>query len=228
MSETSPSFVAPEGAYNFLEEHKPPHIVPTAANAAQYPTRISSVTIRFPTKSSAGPGFTALLGGNKDSRAKEKEKEKDKEKDASTNNAHKDKDRDKDRTDRDKDRERDSFSSSDNEDREINQESSTAVAETAVNPTAAPTTLFSPTIGPASGKRKSMASRKMQSIKTTSSSFVTRLQTVEGLNKILGHQTGEATYLFYNSSKSFIWTQVGQKMKVPVFFLSLEGSSNSS
>jgi catabolite repression protein CreC len=202
MSDTPHSFVAPEGSYTFLEEHKASTLIAPPLNAATYPTRISTITIRFQAKTT---GLTALLGSVnlKDTRAKEKEKEREKE--AIT---------------KDKDREgRDSYSSSDNANEEAaNQESVTQ--DTAVNSTTtegngtqfAPPTLFTPATP--RGRRKTPSVRKMQSIRTTSSSFVTRLQTVEGLNKLMANQSGDATFLFFNASKTLFWTQVGQKMKV--------------
>lgn len=209
MSDPPHSFVAPEGSYTFLEEHKASTLIVSPLNAAAYPTRISTITIRFQAKTTTGPGpgLTALLGSVnlKDTRAKEKEKEKEREKEAIT---------------KDRDREgRDSYSSSDNANEEAtNQESVTQ--DTAVNSTTtegngtqfAPPTLFTPATP--RGRRKSQSVRKMQSIRTTSSSFVTRLQTVEGLNKLMANQSGDATFLFFNASKNLVWTQVGQKMKV--------------
>ncbi|KAG8808738.1 hypothetical protein FRC17_003804 [Serendipita sp. 399] len=225
MADVPTPFVAPEGSYSFLEEHKPHLVTVSAVNAALYPTRISSITIRFQTKAASGvaPGLTALLGGVKDARAKEKEKEREREreKEAAGLASGKEKERDG----------RESVSSSENglDDRELGDLTTlaTATQETAVNtpavdssvnipgpPHFAPTTLFPPPV--TSNRRRSQTSRKMQSIRTTSSSFVTRLQTMEGLSKALGNQSGEATYLFYNASKSFIWTQIGQKGKEPL------------
>ncbi|KAG8760766.1 hypothetical protein FRC14_002062 [Serendipita sp. 396] len=225
MADVPTAFVAPEGSYSFLEEHKPHLVTVSAMNAALYPTRISSITIRFQTKatSSVAPGLTALLGGVKDARAKEKEKEREREREKEAVGLVSNKDREREG--------RESISSSDNglDEREPGDLTTlaTSTQETAVNmstvdssvnvpgpPHFAPTTLFPPPLN--SSRRRSQSSRKMQSIRTTSSSFVTRLQTMEGLSKVLGNQSGEATYLFYNASKSFIWTQIGQKGKEPL------------
>lgn len=40
------------------------------------------------------------------------------------------------------------------------------------------------------------------------------MQSVEGLNKILSSKQGEATFMFYNSGKTFLWYEVGTKAKV--------------
>ena len=69
-----------------------------------------------------------------------------------------------------------------------------------------------------SAKRKTV-SRPKHSIRTTSSSFVTRLQTAEGLTRTLGNKQGDVTFMFYNALKSFFWTEVGVKAKVcPRFY----------
>ncbi|KIM23979.1 hypothetical protein M408DRAFT_27426 [Serendipita vermifera MAFF 305830] len=209
MSETPPSFVAPEGAYNFLEEHKPQHLTVSGMNASSYPTRISSITIKFQAKAnSTGPGLTALLGGVKDSRAKDKEKEREKEREKEAVAAAVTKDGGE------------SYSSSENgaEERDITGD---FPAEGAANPSVSPesnlnrngsqypppATLFSSPTSSNTGRKRSHSTRKMQNIRTTSSSFVTRMQTMEGLTKQLAQQVGDATFLFYNASKSFIWTQ---------------------
>ena len=66
-----------------------------------------------------------------------------------------------------------------------------------------------------SAKRKTV-SRPKHSIRTTSSSFVTRLQTAEGLTRTLANKQGDVTFMFYNALKSFFWTEVGVKAKVCV------------
>jgi hypothetical protein len=211
-SETPPSFIAPEGAYTYLEEHKPLHLTVTNANASSFPTRTSSITIRFHAKSNtAGPGLTALLGGVKDSRAKDKEKEREKQLE---------KEREKEAAAAVNKDGGESHSSSENGFEERDATGDISAEATGTTPTDGrnasqypPTTLFSPPIGTI-GRNRSHSTRKMQNIRTTSSSFVTRLQTMEGLTKLLAQQVGDATFLFYNASKSFIWTQVGLKTKV--------------
>ncbi|CAE6535863.1 unnamed protein product [Rhizoctonia solani] len=78
--------------------------------------------------------------------------------------------------------------------------------------------LFSPTglkPGPLTPRKKSMA-RPKNSIKTTSSSFVTRLHTMEGLSKYLAGKSGDVTFMFYNAGKSFYWMDVSGKLKEPL------------
>ena len=54
-------------------------------------------------------------------------------------------------------------------------------------------------------------------IRTTTSSFVTRMQCIENLNKIIHNKQGDVSYLFYNYAKNFFWTEVGVKAKVNCF-----------
>ncbi|CAE6414133.1 unnamed protein product [Rhizoctonia solani] len=78
--------------------------------------------------------------------------------------------------------------------------------------------LFSPTglkPGPLTPRKKSVA-RPKNSIKTTSSSFVTRLHTMEGLSKHLATKSGDVTFMFYNAGKSFYWMDVSSKLKEPL------------
>jgi hypothetical protein len=70
--------------------------------------------------------------------------------------------------------------------------------------------LFGP---PAGGKRRAL-SRPKHNMRTTSSTFITRLQCVEGLAKVLQAKQGEVTYLFYNSAKNFYWVEAGVQAKV--------------
>ena len=174
------------------EEQKPP---PPHANLPStqqiYPTRLSSVIVNFPQPKPTSAGFTALLGGT----IKPKDPDKrDKKGGGSGNNGYED-----------------SLSSSDQGD-EISDPTE-ADAATPVQP--APTSLFSP--GPdATGKKKSTR-RPKHNIRTTSSSFVTRLQSTENLNRHLSSRTGEVTFMFYNAAKTFFWTELGSKSKVRVF-----------
>ncbi|QRW27693.1 ribosomal L27 protein [Rhizoctonia solani] len=78
--------------------------------------------------------------------------------------------------------------------------------------------LFSPTglkPSPLTPRKKSVA-RPKHNIKTTSSSFVTRLHTMEGLTKYLGSKSGDVTFMFYNAGKSFYWMDVSGKLKEPL------------
>ncbi|KAG6880267.1 hypothetical protein C0992_001836 [Termitomyces sp. T32_za158] len=76
-----------------------------------------------------------------------------------------------------------------------------------------PHSLFSPTIMP--GKRKQSA-RPKNSIRTTSSTFIARIQTAEGLSKALQSKQGDVTFLFYNISKNWVWAEAGSKSKDPL------------
>jgi hypothetical protein len=74
-----------------------------------------------------------------------------------------------------------------------------------------PPSLFSQ---PPPGARKKSASRPKHNMRTTSSTFITRLHTAEGLTRTLQAKTGDVSFLFYNSAKSFFWTEAGIKLKV--------------
>ncbi|KAJ3507274.1 hypothetical protein NLJ89_g6395 [Agrocybe chaxingu] len=67
-----------------------------------------------------------------------------------------------------------------------------------------PPTLFSRPL-PAAGRKKP-AARPRNNMKTTSSTFITRIQTAEGLTKTLGSKQGDVTFMFYNMAKSFVIT----------------------
>lgn len=205
--ENDSAFVAPEGVYSVTEEHKSP-IVPAPSSTTQsYPTRLSTVTVHFNhLKHASSPGLAQLLGANlnKDMRRdKEREKEKD---------------RDKEKQQLD-DR---SLSSSDTPDDNLIPPDVTSPQTT----TAQDLTmcqehhkLFAqPSV---SGKKKSSSSRPKHNMRTTSSTFITRMQSVEGLSKILASKQGEVTFMFYNSGKTFLWYEVGTKAKVCTHVLSL-------
>ncbi|KAF8319334.1 WD40 repeat-like protein [Clavulina sp. PMI_390] len=98
----------------------------------------------------------------------------------------------------------DSLSSSDREEDDPPESEAT-------HPTSTPAGLFSEG-SDAINKRKSVR-RPKHNIRTTSSSFVTRLQTMENLNRHLSSKTGEVTFMFYNAAKSFFWTEVNSKVK---------------
>lgn len=212
------SFIAPEGTYTYLEEHRPLHVTVSPLNAAQYPTRISTVVIRFPAAKAVPPaqGITSLLVGGKDGRTKDKERINEREKETFKDG-------------------RDSLSSSDAQDE---RETAPDTLQDTTNPSVTDAqssgvqyttpTLFSPAMP--SGKRKSISRRKVpkHSIKSTNSSFVTRQQSVENLSKVLSNLTGEVTFLFYNASKSFIWTQVSTKLKVRLHSPSSSHSQETS
>ena len=72
-----------------------------------------------------------------------------------------------------------------------------------------------PSLFSAVGKKKTV-SRPKHNIRTTSSTFITRLQSAEGLAKAMQTKQGDITFLFYNSTKSFLWVEVGSKSKEPL------------
>lgn len=199
--ESESTFVAPEGVYSVTEEHKHSLLGVHTVNASvlSYPTRVRTVTVKFiATKGANSQVLSQLLGGN---REKDNKKEKEKEK------ASPSKDRDDGL----------SVSSSETPDDAPSPEPSTF----SPTPDSVPTpslpheqlnTIFSHS--PAQpGKKKSIA-RPKHNMRTTSSTFITRLQNVDNLSRSLQSKQGETTFLFYNSGKSFVWSEVGSKAKV--------------
>ena len=197
--ESDSAFVAPEGVYSVTEEHKPPLV--TAPSSTAHPTRLSTVTVHFnPSKHASSPGLAQLLSANlnKDSRRdkeREREKERDKEKQLPENR---------------------SLSSSDTPDDTLTSPDAISPQTTTVQDLIASQEphhmLFAHPS--ASGKKKPSSSKPKHNIRTTSSTFITRMQSVEGLNKILASKQGEVTFMFYNSGKTFLWYEVGMKAKV--------------
>jgi len=182
--ENESTFVAPEGVYSVTEEHKP------AVNnaSAPFPTRLSSVVVRFTgAKQGGAPGFAQLLGGNKEFKKDKGSKERE---------------------------DGVSLSSSDTPD-EGEQPSPPTQESSPTSPTLPhePHTLFSHP--PAAGNyKKKQVSRPKHNIRTTSSTFITRIQSAEGLTKTLQSKQGDTTFVFYNLVKSFLWVEAGSKAKV--------------
>lgn len=207
--ENEHTFVAPEGVYSATEDHKPANINTHLLSTVIYPTRLSTVQVYFSlTKPSSAPGLAHLLGGGKD-RDKEKEKEKDKENRKETL-------REKDREDRDGH----SVSSSEKlgTDDDVASNSPDNPASPLVQsqpqsppPSDAPKLFSSASIG--MGKKKP-TTRPKHNIRTTTSTFVTRLQSMENLNRVLQSKQGDVSFLFYNHAKNFYWTELGVKAKV--------------
>ena len=218
--ENDSTFVAPEGVYSVIEEHRPstinPHVTSTNLPPISYPTKLSTILIRYPAhnKASGSQAFAQLLGGGK-----EKDAKKDKGK---ADDAGKDKDKDNHLKPPPRDREDGaSLSSSDTQDDVGNASpdlsaGSPPVAEVPNTPAHEHlNTIFSTHSPPhVAGGKKKASTRPKHSIRTTSSTFVSRVQTAEGLAKHLQSRQGEVTYVFYNHLKSFIWTEVGSKVKV--------------
>jgi hypothetical protein len=181
--------IAPEGSYKLVEEQKPPASVAVIAGSQQaFPTRLSSVIVSFPAPKPPTPGFTALLGGT----IKPKDAADKRDKKGSNGVSYDD-----------------SLSSSDQGD-EASDPADIEAPSLILPPTAS---LFSP--GPDSPLNKKKSTRRPKhNIRTTSSSFVTRLHSMENLNRHLAAKSGEVTFLFYNSGKNFFWTEIGSKTKV--------------
>ncbi|GBE81904.1 Probable catabolite repression protein [Sparassis crispa] len=197
--ENESTFVAPEGVYSVTEEHKPgsfgQHPITTAP--ILYPTRISAVTVRFPATKSNSQGLAQLLGGGN------REKDYKKEKAAPA-----------------KEREDGlSVSSSETPDEGTSPDvSNTPVPDSAMSTPAMPheqlNNIFFQT--PAGlGKKKTFA-RPKHNMRTTSSTFITRVQNTDNLTKGLHSKQGETNFVFYNLAKSFIWMEAGSKPKEPL------------
>lgn len=138
-----------------------------------YPTKLSSVTVRYPHSSGKGQaGLAQFLQVNKD---KEKNLPKKEESGSLSGSDHT------------------------NPDVALDDETATNAA-----------TIFSQN----STKHKKNASRPKHNIRTTSSTFVSRIQHAEGHAKALAAKQGEVTFLFYNTSKNFVWMESGSKAKV--------------
>ncbi|KAI9065394.1 WD40 repeat-like protein [Trametes sanguinea] len=195
--ENDSTFVAPEGVYSVTEEHKPTPLAQHTIAAAPilYPTKISTVSVRFSAnKPAASPGLSQLLGGNREKEVK-KEKVGAKEREDGL-----------------------SVSSSDDPDDGSPDASSTpapdGVASPPIQPHEQPSTPFSHNPG-GLVKRKTVP-RPKHNMRTTSSTFITRLQNADNLAKNLQAKHGETTFLFYNSAKTFVWTEAGTKLKDPL------------
>lgn len=190
------TFVAPEGVYSVTEEHKPSVLGIHTINATPtlHPTRLTTVVIKFPApKPGSGQVFTQLLGGN---REKDVKKDKPSLKDDGL-----------------------SVSSSDTpDDPPGSPEIASSPPEALNSPVAGQeqvNTIFSQ--APAGlGKKKSSASRPKHNMRTTSSTFITRLQNADNLSKTLQSKQGDTTFLFYNTAKTFVWTEAGAKLKEPL------------
>ncbi|PCH37890.1 WD40 repeat-like protein [Wolfiporia cocos MD-104 SS10] len=197
--ENDSTFVAPEGVYSVTEEHRP-SLLPGqhTVNSVPilFPTRLSTVTVKFAANKTNSPGLSHLLSGNR-----EKEYKKDKAVPIP------------------KERE-DGLSVSSSEDPdEGSPDVSTAAApeNTKTSPIIShdsPNTIFSHNSAGTS-KKKSIV-RPKHNMRTTSSTFITRLQNADNLHKSLQAKHGDTTFLFYNSAKSFIWTEAGAKTKEPL------------
>ncbi|KAI0705903.1 WD40-repeat-containing domain protein [Cytidiella melzeri] len=194
--ENDSTFVAPEGVYSVTEEHKHSLLGVHTVNTApvQYPTLIRTATVRFGTSKAANSQvLSQLLGGNREKDRKERVLSAKDQRDDGL-----------------------SVSSSETPDDVPSTEPSTSpdAVPSPLMPHDQLNTIFSQS--PAQpGKKKSM-SRPKHNMRTTSSTFITRLQNVDNLTRNLQAKQGETTFLFYNSGKSYIWAEVGSKSKDPL------------
>ncbi|OBZ65689.1 putative catabolite repression protein creC [Grifola frondosa] len=196
--ENESTFVAPEGVYSVTEEHKPTLLAQHTASTAPvlYPTKVSTVSVRFhAAKSGNSPGLSQLLGGNREEYKKEKVVAKDREDGLSV-----------------------SSSDTPDEGNPSPDASSTPAPDSVISTPTLPheqlNHLFSHT--PAGLGKKKTAARPKRNMRTTSSTFITRLQNADNLSKILQSKQGETVFLFYNSAKCFVWTEAGAKAKDPL------------
>ncbi|GAB1517964.1 hypothetical protein RhiTH_001020 [Rhizoctonia solani] len=187
--ENDSTFVAPEGVYSLTEEYKPPPIHTTTAGiAASFHSKLTTITVKFAPPKAGSQGITSLLGGGK--AVKEKEKDKKRDEDVQGN-------------------------ASGESEHELGGEQEPEPDMDDPSTPQQQQQLFSPTglkPSPLTPRKKSVA-RPKHNIKTTSSSFVTRLHTMEGLTKYLGSKSGDVTFMFYNAGKSFYWMDVSGKLK---------------
>lgn len=189
--ENESTFVAPEGVYSVTDDYKPnqQQNIAVSVGPVVFPSKISSIALRFPPpKQGGGPGFAQLLGGGKSEPKKDKSEKSTKDRDDA------------------------SLSSSDTPD-ESEPQPPSSQEHNAGNASVSHEhhTLFSHP--PAAGKKKAIA-RPKHNIRTTSSTFITRIQTAEGLAKTLQSKQGDVQFLFYNLAKSFVWIEAGSKAKV--------------
>ncbi|KXN92246.1 putative catabolite repression protein creC [Leucoagaricus sp. SymC.cos] len=185
--ENEATFVAPEGVYSLTDEHKPT-LAQATTTPFLYPTRVSSTLIRIPPAKPQGgpPGLAHLLGGGKDAK-------KDKNSTNSREDGY-------------------SLSSSDTPDENDGlapiQESGNAASPSLPEQQS----IFSP----AGGGRKKYGARPKHNMRTTSSTFVTRIQTGEGWSKTLQSKQGDLILLCYNVAKNFLLVEAGSKAKEPL------------
>lgn len=190
------TFVAPEGVYTVTEEHRPTGLGLHTINVIPvlHPTKLSSAIVKYPTAKGANSQvLSQLLGGSKEKELK-KEKAPSKERE-------------------------DGLSASSSETPE--EAGSPEIPVTSIpegvhgtpsTPHEQLNTIFSHS-PVAIGKKKNIA-RPKHNMRTTSSTFITRLQNVDNLNKVLQSKQGDITFIFYNSAKTFVWTEAGNKAKV--------------
>ena len=190
--ENDSTFVAPEGVYSLTDEHKlsPIQIIAVSGGLAVYPSKFSTVSLKF---ANAKPsGNSAGFTGLLGGGNKQEGK--------------------KDKAEKHKDREDGvSMSSSDTPD---GSEPSAPSGQD--NVPAEQHTLFS---NPTQAGKKKPAPRPRHNLRTTSSSFITRIQTAEGITKTLQSKQGDVTFVFFNVAKTLVWVEAGSKAKVMRFIV---------
>ncbi|KAJ3878871.1 catabolite repression protein creC [Lentinula edodes] len=208
--ESEATFVAPEGVYTVIEEHKPSVLQTHAAATSplSFPTRVSVITVKYPVKDKdkggGGQSLAQLLGGNNYSKKdKEKTKEKEKEKEDGT-----------------------SLSSNDTPPDEQQDDYTAPASPTAHHShssTAPANTIFShhaQNSSSAGKNKKPMTpvkwSKPRSNMKTTNSTFITRTQHAEGFPRSLKDRDGDVTFFFYNQVKTVLWVEAGAKAKEPL------------
>jgi catabolite repression protein CreC len=184
--ENDSTFVAPEGVYSVTDEHKTnaSQLSAVSGGPILHPTRVSTVVVKFPSHKPGGGQAFASLLGG------------------GSKDAKKDKVPSKDDA---------SLSSSDTEDPEA-PSSQDHHAGNGTGTAQEQHTIFS-NPSAAIGKKKATV-RPKHNIRTTSSTFISRIQNAEGLSKTLASKQGDVTFLFYNLAKTFNWIEAGSKAKV--------------
>lgn len=207
------TFVAPEGVYSNVEDHRPAPYNAHIVYPVTYPTKLSTVVLHYPlskpgvANSASLPHWQLLGGGGKEKDARNRERDAGREREK----------------EKEREREKEDGYSLSSSDRPGSEEDDLAYSPTLQpqqqqhahqhpqSPSYDASKLFpSPSINMA---KKKPASRKTHNIRTTTSTFVTRIQSVENLNKIVQNKQGVVTYMFFNSGKNFYWTELGVKAK---------------
>ena len=188
IMENDSTFVAPEGVYSVTDEHKPNHIQNVAVSAGPALYPAKVSTVVLRFPPAKQGGGPGFAQLLGGGKSESKKKERD---------------------------DGVSLSSSDTPE-ESDQPPPSSQEHAAGNTSVAlePHTLFS--VQPAAGKKKTVA-RPKHNLKTTSSTFVTRIQTAEGMSKTLQSKQGDVCFMFYNTAKSFVWIEAGSKAKVDMY-----------
>ncbi|KZO90507.1 WD40 repeat-like protein [Calocera viscosa TUFC12733] len=186
------SLTAPEGIYHLTDDVKPPVLHSQIVNSPNlYPSRLTTITVSFPGKQ-ASQGLAALLRRDKGDSGRQREAEEPEPAPAGE----------------------ESGSEGSHNNNNNNESDSDPLAASDTQP---PTPgLFSPTSPAPPGGKKKASARTTHNIRSTSSSFVTRIHTTEGLTKHLASKSGDVTFVFYNGAKSFFWYEIGGGMKEPL------------